>query len=288
MPLPLVERGGGGAVEHAARDDVGLDVGERELDRLQVEQHPAERGALTGVVDGNRERLGREADGDRGDVDARDVDRPERRAHALAGGREQRVRRHVHLVVGDLADRQERARPPCRRAARRCTPSLRASTASIRTSPVPRSVPVRHTSTNTSASPASETQALRPVTRQPSVDRHGARRDRRGVGARVRLRQREAAEQLAAHEPGREALAQLGLPEAGDRVGHRVVHRERERVGGIAAAELLEDVHRVCQRGTLPADLRGREEAEQAVAGGRGGGVARECRGAPPSRAPAA
>ncbi len=33
---------------------------------------------------------------------------------------------------------------------------------------MPRSVPVRQTSRKTSASPASETQALRPVTRQPS------------------------------------------------------------------------------------------------------------------------
>ena len=36
------------------------------------------------------------------------------------------------------------------------------------TSPVPRSLPVRQTSTKMSASPASDTQALRPVTRQPS------------------------------------------------------------------------------------------------------------------------
>ena len=106
----LVERGGRGAIEQAPGDDVGLDVGERELDRLQVEQRAAERLASACVVERDRERLGGQSDRDRGDVHARDVDRAERRAHALARGRQQRVGRDVHLVVGDLADRQERAR----------------------------------------------------------------------------------------------------------------------------------------------------------------------------------
>ena len=81
---PLVECGGGGAVEHAPGDDVGLDVGERELDGLQVEQCAAERLASACVLQRDGERLGGQPDGDRRDVDARDVDRAERSAHALA------------------------------------------------------------------------------------------------------------------------------------------------------------------------------------------------------------
>ena len=153
------------------------------------------------------------------------------------------------------------------------------------TSPVPRSVPVRQTSTNTSASPASETQALRPRHAPAVVDRHRARRDRRGVRARVRLRQREAAEQLAADEARAEALAQLGLAEARDRVRDRVVHREREGVGGVAAAELLEDVHRLGQRGALAAD---RPPARRGRAARRPRGRGAASRGKTPRRLPVA
>ena len=54
----------------------------------------------------------------------------------------------------------------------------------------------------------------------------------------------------------RVALAQLGLAEARDRVRDGVVHGEREGVGRVAPPELLEDVHRLGQRGSLPADRR--------------------------------
>ena len=166
--------------------------------------------------------------------------------------RQQRVGRDVHLVVGDLADRQERARGLV-------VQPLDADAVGARVDRQHEHVAraalgARAADEHEHVGLARERDpGLAPGDAPAVVDGDGPRRDGGGVRARVRLGEREAAQQLAAHEARRVALAQLGLAEARDRVRDGVVHGEREGVGRVAPPELLEDVHRLGQRGALAA-----------------------------------
>ncbi len=254
---------------------------------LQIHQRPAERLAAPCVVECDRERLGGQADRDRRDVDARHVDRSECRAHALAGRRDLRVGRHVHLVVGDLADGQERARGLVVEALDAHAVGARidgehedVAGAALRSGAADEHEHVRLAGQRDPGLASGHAPAV--------VDGDGLRRDGGCVRAGVGLGEREAAQQLAAHEARPVAVAQLGLAEARDRVGDRVVHREREGVGRVAATELLEHVHRTRQRRGLAAHVLGREEPQQPVGGCRLCRGARERPPRAPSRAPRA
>ena len=65
-------------------------------------------------------------------------------------------------------------------------------------------------------------------------------------------------------------------PKRADRRRDGVVHRQRERVRRVAAAELLEHRHALGEGEALAADALRREQPEQAVARGGDGGIARE------------
>ena len=207
---------------------------------------PPKASAAAGVVERDGERLGGQPHRDRGDVDACDVDGTEGRAHALAGRGEQRVGGDMHLVVGDLADRQE---CPCRLVVQALDADAVGAGVDGEHEHVARAaLGARPADQHEHVGLARERHPGLAAGHAPAiVDLDRAGRDRRGVRTGVRLGEREAAQQLAAHEARGVAVAQLGLAEAGDRVGDGVVHREREGVGRVAAPELLEDVHRLGQ-----------------------------------------
>jgi hypothetical protein len=74
-----------------------------------------------------------------------------------------------------------------------------------------------------------------------AVDAPRLRGERGGVGARVRLREREAAEQLAArHRLQPALLLRVGAVGQDHLRGQRVVHAHRDRHGGVAPGDLLQ------------------------------------------------
>ena len=105
-----------------------------------------------------------------------------------------------------------------------------------------------------------------------------ARLDGGGVGAGVRLGQREPAERLARRQLAAPAALDAGRPEAPDRRRDGVVHRQRERVRRVAAAELLEHRHALGEREALATHALRREQPEQPVARRGERGLAREPR----------
>ncbi len=150
---------------------------------------------------------------------------------------------------------------------------------------MPRRVPVRQATRNTSASPPSDTHALVPLSRKPSPSGFS----RALMAAASEPACGSVSENPPSDLPGRQpaAVAALhaGRAEPPDRGRDGVVHRQREGVGGVAAAELLEHAHALGERQALAADALRREQPEQAV---RGRGAAAASRGNAPSASQAA
>ena len=209
---------------------------------------------------------------DRRDVAAGDVDRAQGGPHARRrAGASDRAGRAVEL---HLADRQERRRTPCGRGPGTTTPAAAARRRRSRCRGGPGSADVLHTTRNRSASPASDTHALRPVTRQPSPS--GSARVVIAVAS-------EPACGSVSENPPRASPAASGsrpaLGRAPASAGHggrdRVVHREREGEGGVAAAELLEHRHPLRVGERRAADRCRAEEPGQPRRRDHGAGVAR-------------
>ena len=152
------------------------------------------------------------------------------------------------------------------------TPGARPSTAMIAMSRWPAPSPVWHTTRNRSASPASDTQALRPLTRQlcpsgratvviavASDPACGSVSEKPPSASPVRSRSPHVA--ISSGDPARVQGR-----------GHGVVHRQREGEGGVTASQLLEHPHAVRVR---QAQAAGRLRHEQRGQPGGGRQLAR-------------
>jgi hypothetical protein len=89
--------------EPARRLELGRDVGELELDRLELRDRLTELDALLGVVRREVEHGLGQAQGQRRDGDAADLERAEELRETHVGVTDQVVVRHPHVVEGELA-----------------------------------------------------------------------------------------------------------------------------------------------------------------------------------------
>jgi hypothetical protein len=188
--------------ELARRLDLDGHVGEPEVDGLVLGDRLAERDALARVGERGLERRARHADGLRRDADAAGLEVRERDPVALALGAEPVRDRHAAVLERDLRG-VRRALAHLLLDARHAIAGRRGVDDEAGDPFLPAARSVTANTTATSGVRAGRDELLDAVQHVMVAVALGARRDRAGVGADVRLGQAEAAERLAARERAR-------------------------------------------------------------------------------------
>ena len=180
--------------EQARRVELGRHVGERRLRELEAGERTAELPARLHMRARFVERARRQAAGGRADAGAEEIQRAEREPHAVPLFAEPLRRRHAAARKPQLGDRMRRRHLlPARDRRGRGWPASTTNALIARFGPSA----VRAKTTKNDAIVAFEMKTLAAVEDVVVAVAHCAGRDRAGVGASVRLGQRERRDRCA-------------------------------------------------------------------------------------------
>src|SRR3954471_6669890 len=225
-------------IELARCFDLGRHVGAAKADRLVLEDRLANALALLGVRHGRLERGARDAGRLRGDVDAAGLEVGERDAIADAFLREQVIRGHLAVLERDLC-RVGSALPELVFDARdhvagRLGGHEKGADAFL----AGRLVGHCENDGNVGVLARGD-ELLDAVQHVVGALALGTRRDRRGIGADLRLGEGKGAEHLALGERHEVAALLLIVAVAVQDSGNEIVHRDDGRGGAVAGSNLL-------------------------------------------------